>query len=353
MDKLEDNRGTPVKMVTVEELGQDWLKAYARTGVKDSTVNIRTKELKIINRYAAKLAADSYTHQMHQKILNDLFDKNYAKSSIEGVHITAGMMFRHAIKFNYRKDDPCKGAVIPTRKRTVEEIEGDPIREKYFEDNELNDFFEALQKYGMDQDLERYYLLTFSGLRPGELLALKWTDVDFNANSIRVTKTLYNPKNNMREYELTPPKSEGSIRKISIDPSIMEMLKKYQLRQKKLKLATKQLIDDYHDANFVFCRPNGYPYVHKDLQNRMERILRKTKISKEATPHILRHTHISMLAAAGVDIVKVMKRVGHDDMDTTLKIYTHVTEKMHQSIDQKINTTFQSLLPKNFSSQLS
>ncbi|WP_373896211.1 tyrosine-type recombinase/integrase [Virgibacillus sp. CBA3643] len=60
----------------------------------------------------------------------------------------------------------------------------------------------------------------------------------------------------------------------------------------------------------------------------MARLLEYTNIEKKATPHIFRHTHISMLAEADVDLATVMERVGHDDPQTTLKIYTHVTKKM-------------------------
>lgn len=84
--------------------------------------------------------------------------------------------------------------------------------------------------------------------------------------------------------------------------------------------------DEYHDGNFVFCRANGYPYVQKNINERMDRLLTYTSIKKSATPHIFRHTHISMLTEAGVDLSTIMERVGHDDAQTTLKIYTHVTK---------------------------
>lgn len=60
---------------------------------------------------------------MHQKMLNDLDDKDYAKTTIEGVHVTAGMIFKYAMKEKLRLDNPCVGAVIPTKKLTIEEIE--------------------------------------------------------------------------------------------------------------------------------------------------------------------------------------------------------------------------------------
>lgn len=76
----------------------------------------------------------------------------------------------------------------------------------------------------------------------------------------------------------------------------------------------------------------------------MNRILKKTSITKRATPHIFRHTHISMLAEAEVDLATVMKRVGHDDEKTTLKIYTHVTEKMKKNANEKIKNYFSDVL---------
>ncbi|GBF77254.1 putative site-specific integrase [Paenibacillus sp. 598K] len=192
--------------------------------------------------------------------------------------------------------------------------------------------------------MKRVILLAFSGLRFGELCALKWSDLDFQKNENRTSKQIYSPKDNMREYELIPPKIPAGVRTFDIEPSVMEMLKSLQLYQSKVRLAVRLLIDDYHDKNFVFCRQNGYPFLQKNILIRVERILRLTSITKEATPHIFRHTHISMLAEAGVDLPVIMKRVGHDDMKTTLKIYTHVTEKMKKDSSEKVTFQFKHLL---------
>lgn len=61
----------------------------------------------------------------------------------------------------------------------------------------------------------------------------------------------------------------------------------------------RTILDDYHEKDFVFARGNVYPYITKTVLNRMNRILDKTSIKKHATPHIFRHTHISMLTEAG------------------------------------------------------
>lgn len=102
--------------------------------------------------------------------------------------------------------------------------------------------------------------------------------------------------------------------------------------------------EDLIENCFIFCRENGTPSVPKTVGRRMKRILDKTSIKKEATPHIFRHTHISMLTQAGVDLATIMQRVRHDDMETTLKIYTHITDKMKKSANDKIHDHFKYLL---------
>lgn len=76
----------------------------------------------------------------------------------------------------------------------------------------------------------------------------------------------------------------------------------------------------------------------------MGRILKKTSIEKHATPHIFRHTHISMMAEAGIDLPTIMKRVGHDDMKTTMRVYTHVTDKMKKNAAERIKNHFSNIL---------
>ncbi|SHI01440.1 Phage integrase family protein [Virgibacillus chiguensis] len=182
---------------------------------------------------------------------------------MQGVNTTAGMIFRQAIKDKLIKDNPQNGVVVPKKRKTVEEIEKDPIETKYLERKELDDFLKAVREHGLDLDLERFYLLAFSGMRSGELLALKWTDINFKSNEIRITKTLYNENNNMKKYQLTPPKTEGSIRTINVEEEIINLLKSHYRRQSKTKMKYRHELEEYHDGNFVFSRPNGYPFIQK------------------------------------------------------------------------------------------
>ncbi|MET1031462.1 hypothetical protein [Domibacillus tundrae] len=98
---------------------------------------------------------------MHQKMLNDLNDQEYVKTSIEGVHVTANMIFKYSVKEKMRKYNPCTGAVIPTKKLTVEEIENQTMEDKYLEWDEMFEFLEVVNQHGLPVDREIFYLLVF------------------------------------------------------------------------------------------------------------------------------------------------------------------------------------------------
>ncbi|SDH22667.1 Phage integrase family protein [Aneurinibacillus thermoaerophilus] len=183
--------------------------------------------------------------------------------------------------------------------------------------------------------------LAYSGMRLGELLALQWKDIDFKEHTISITKTLHNPRNNESQYKLLPPKTSGSIRTIKMDPNVMALLKKHKAEQNEIKLRTR---DKYHDNDFVFAQPNGYPEVMKKGELRMERLLKIAKIDKHVTPHSLRHTHTSLLIEAGVGIKEIQQRLGHTDIETTMNIYAHMTKNLEEKASQKFSELMRSFI---------
>lgn len=332
------------KKTTFMDAAYEWLDVYSRSGVANSTIRQRSKIILVLLRHMSQINVDLITHIQYQKVLHSLFDEGYSQSYLHSIHVVANMIFEWAILNNLAKINPCKGAKTPKRRLTVEDIERDVIGEKYLESEELREFLEAVNERGLYGDKEAFYLIAFSGLRPGELCALKWNDINFKTRELRVRKTLYSPENNMYNYELTPPKTPGSIRDVEIDESIVTMLKEYNKNLAARQERYKKSNQDFHDENFMFPRDNGFPKNQKFLLERMNRILKRTSITKDATPHIFRHTHISMLTEAGVDLATIMARVGHDDANTTLKIYTHVTKKMKKDATEKVKIHFSNIL---------
>ncbi|MEY8346465.1 tyrosine-type recombinase/integrase [Niallia circulans] len=332
--------------ITFEEIAQDWLDVYSETDVKVSTIRVRTHEIGHLNNYFAKYRVKDITKKMYQGALNDLKkNKKLAHNTISGIHGTGRMIFKYAMEQDVLLLDPTEFAFIPKDKLSVEDIENHTIVDKYLEKDELKIFLDAAKNSEHLDDYVIFLTLAWTGLRAGELLALKWKDIDFEEHTINITKTYYNPKNNTKNFQLLPPKTRGSIRKIDVEEEVINTLKKHQLRQKEIKL---QLGKDYYDKDFVFGRLNapyfGYPHFIKTIENRMESLLKKTpNIHKRLTPHSLRHTHTSLLAEAGVELLQIMDRLGHTEDETTTQVYLHITKDRKKEASQKFAELMRSL----------
>ncbi|WP_438312332.1 tyrosine-type recombinase/integrase [Sporosarcina sp. FA9] len=332
------------KNLTFEKVAKEWFEVYSLTGVKDSTLRSRRSSLKTLYEYVKQLPIAKIDTRTLQSIFVDLNKKKLSKSLMENAKVTANFIFRYAVEHKMRIDNPITHVVIPKKVLTVEEIENTTVEEKYFERYELDEFLRATITDGLQFDKEWFYLLAFTGMRVGELCALKWTDIFYDSNELRITKTMDMPDHNMRKFKITPPKTKASIRTIDIDEEILNMLKRHKVIQNKIRLSTRKDIEDFHDGNFVFCRQNGYPYSSRFIYDRIIRLIKKTSITKIEGPHILRHTHITMLTEAQVDLKTIMDRVGHEDSKTTMDIYTHVTEKMKEDATAKIKNRYGDIL---------
>jgi integrase len=331
--------------ITFKEMAEEWLSVYKATDVKISTIRVRKHEIGHLNKYFARYKLKDITKKMYQNALIDLKEKeNLSYRTISGIHGTARMIFKRAMEQDLIMTDPTQYAFIPKDKKTVEDIENTKIEDKYLEKHELKLFLDKAK----EMDEETYtmlFVLAWTGLRAGELVALKWKDIDFDEKTINITKTYYNPNNNTKEFKLLPPKTEGSIRKIIVEDEVLSVLKKHRIRQKELKL---QVGKDYYDGDFVFGRMNppyyGYPHFIKTVENRMEAVLKKLpSIKKHLTPHSLRHTHTSLLAEAGVELLQIMDRLGHVDDETTTQVYLHITKDRKKEASQKFGELMRNL----------
>ena len=165
------------------------------------------------------------------------------------------------------------------------------------------------------------HMLLITGARRGEILGLKWCNVDFKGSRIYVCNNiLYTPERGI--YEDTP-KTERSKRYISLPAETMRMLKKYQLWQFEERL---RLGEYFQDQGFVFAQDNGKP-MHPDTVTDWLGKFSKRHGLPHINPHAFRHTMASMLFFNGVDSVSISKRLGHAQVSTTANIYAHVVEE--------------------------
>lgn len=334
--ELQNGTYIEEKDITFEQFSQEWLTGYQNTGkVKISTVRIRQTEINRLMSHFGKLKLKDITKKQYQDALNNLKQKEYADNTIDGTHRTGRMIFKKAVELEVIKTDPTAYAIVPKTQATVEELEQEIEIPKYLEKEELALFIRTADNHGFDLDYPVFLTLAYTGMRVGELCALKWTDIDFREQKIRITKTYYNPVNNIKKFTLLPPKTKTSKRIIDVDKIVLDELEKLQAEQEKVK----KRVSTYYDKVFVFTlhsdKNAGYPIYAKKIELRMARLLKLAGLNQSLTPHSLRHTHTSLLAEAGVSLEQIMQRLGHSDDDTTRRIYLHVTKPKKKEASQK------------------
>ncbi|MYL21655.1 tyrosine-type recombinase/integrase [Halobacillus litoralis] len=322
--------------ITFQEFTLEWLKTYRDTA-KISSVRNRQHNLDHLNKFFGNKKIKDITRKQYQAMLASLHNAGYAFNTLDGIHATGRMVFRKAVEFNIIKDSPCDFAKIPRKVETVEEVESSKGEIKFMEKEELIRFLNAAKESGIDKDYPMFLTLAYSGLRVGELIALKWSDIDMYKKTLRVTKTYYNPNNRTKEYQLLTPKTKGSIRTLKMDAGVIEVLKRHKEHQDDL---IDKMKNEYTQLDFVFAKEVqnlGYPEFLKTVNTHMRRLLKISGIHKELTPHSLRHTHTSLLIEAGVGVKEIQQRLGHGDINTTMNIYAHITENMEEKASQKFS----------------
>ncbi|SEG70224.1 site-specific integrase [Paenibacillus sp. UNC499MF] len=300
------------KKITFEDFSQEWLLGYQSTGkVKISTVRVRQHEISLLKPYFAKLKMSDITKKQYQDALNSLQKKGYANNTIDGAHRTGRMIFKRAVELDVIKTDPTTNAIVPRKQLTVEELEQGIEIPKYMEKEELALFLQAAKKFGLERDYPLFLTHAYTSMRSGELCALKWGDIDFDEQTISITKTYYNPRNILNDYMLLTPKTKKSKRVIDVEDLVLEELKNLQAAQLKFRELQSKDNKPYHDKNFVFAqldgRNPGYPMYLKLVAIRMARLLKISKLNDKLTPHSLRHTHTSLLAVAEVSLEQIMQ----------------------------------------------
>jgi integrase len=155
-----------------------------------------------------------------------------------------------------------------------------------------------------------------TGMRRGELLALAWTDIDFDRATLEVSKSLEETKKHGLRIKTT---KSGETRRFSVPADVLDMLREHKQEQQRQR---EMYGSDYVNLNLVFCRPDGYFYNPDKLGVRIRRAMQKAGLNGVSL-HSLRHSHASELLSQGAPITAVSERLGHASPNITLSIYSH------------------------------
>lgn len=171
-------------------------------------------------------------------------EKRRVFDTLDGINRTGRMIFKKAVELDVIKIDPTQYATVPKKQRTVEEIENRKEIPKFMEKEELALFLKTAKEKGLEGDYLIFLTLAYSGIRDGELCCLRKSDFSAEEFTLSITKTYYNPTNNVLKYTLLPPKTVTSERNIELDPIIFAELDKHLAIQNEVKMRYRKT---YHD----------------------------------------------------------------------------------------------------------
>jgi integrase len=249
-----------------------------------------------------------------------------AARTVGHVHRLLHRVFGHAVKWSLIGANPISAAEPPRVQRTEIEI---------LAPDQIKAVLDALR----DRPLYPVAVIGLAtGMRRGEIAALRWADIDFDAGRVRVERSLEQTNAGL---SFKPPKTKAGRRTISIPASIVAELRDHWRRQQEQRLAFG--LGKANNDDLVFARPDATAWPPDSLTADWARTVRILKLPK-VTLHALRHTHVSQLIAAGLDVVTVSRRIGHANPTVTLNVYAHLFGNTDERAADAVETALAGVL---------
>ncbi len=297
------------KSITFGELVEEYL-AYEKKSVKLSTY---TSVQYLCNTLKSMIGEDVLINKLTSTYA-------YEHLSLPGKSNThynnACHRFKSILRWGFRHDYVSDISFLEKITPMKDPIPKEKLLEKYLEPDELQVLLKGFKNKKWEL-LTRF--LALSGLRIGEALSLNVSDVDLVQKKIMVNKNIFPALKH-----IDTPKTESSIREVYIQPELEAVC-----REMRSFILQEGMAYGYR-SNLFICNRKG-DYVSYIVYNNVLKRTSLRVLGTEITPHVLRHTHVSLLAAAKVDIDTISRRLGHEDSTITRKIYLHATRKLAEN----------------------
>lgn len=284
--------------------------------VVDSTIETIENRYKIIDKYFHKIDIESVNNKNvvreFQKYL--LKDCNYSVSHTNHIVGLLKQIFKFAKEMGIIECN--RIASIPTIKKQVKIVE----EKNVWNLKQYNDFRSNIN---VIRDKVIFDMLYYLGLRKGELLSLKWSEIDFYNKKIRILSTA-SRKRGVGQV-VTPPKTVKANRTLYMNESLCSLLLTYYLSLK----------NEYPKISDVFVVGNKKMMSFSVLQRLLNQYQELVDLPK-ITLHGFRHSHATMLAELTTDVKSVSEHLGHENIEVTVDTYYHSTDKSQEKLAQII-----------------
>ncbi len=306
--------------MTVAELLSEWL-AQSERVLRPTTYYVYCRYVKLLTPLLPDVKARELKRKQAEEFLQEL-QTRYKTSTVRYCRRLLSTAYNYAVREELLTKNPFQGIKVSGKKRTY----------TVWTAEQANQFLAAMKEKGESyRGNWRYYtaflLALRTGMRKSEILGLRWKNVDLDNGIIYVVETIHELYGQHAKY-IGDPKSEASRRRIYIDDELVAHLREHKERQGEL-------------ADYLITSRNGNPVHPRNLTNSMQDV-----IATEGLPrlrfHDLRHTHVSLMLAAGVDIKSLQERLGHSRIETMFNIYSHLIPTRQAEIANVVLEVFNS-----------
>ncbi|EOS7930339.1 tyrosine-type recombinase/integrase [Enterococcus hirae] len=321
--EYEDNLLKKEKPKTYKDVYDLWMTEYKRT-VRGSTL---LKTERIFKNHVLEELGDIYISEITPIKIQELMDKwaNKYDTAPKMMNYT-GLVFKYAVRFGIIESNPTDAIRKPKRRKKA------TVEEPFYDKNQLKLFLDELYNQPNLKIQAFFRLLAMTGMRKQEAGTLEWRDIDFKDKTVNIYKAVTRTANGL---EIDTTKTVGSSRIISIDQGTLDKLNEW----KKVALPPS---DDW----LIFGQTNAknpHDIMSLDtsrkwlmsIQDKMDK--KQKKKLPRITVHGFRHTQASLLIEMGASLKEVQFRLGHEDIQTTMNTYAHVSKLAKEQLADKFN----------------
>ncbi|WP_182300669.1 tyrosine-type recombinase/integrase [Cohnella cholangitidis] len=344
--------------VTFEDWSVKGLALYAKSkNLKSKTIASHTTNLSRARTFFKGKKLKDITVYDYQKYLLYLRDeKNLSDNTIAMYHSSAKLLWDLAVKHGLLTVNIAEKIEVPKHQLTVEQLissQGEELPE-YLEKEQLALLLRTIklmeseaqtpaEAFAIRQLFRAVYVLSYSGLRVGELCALDPDRIDKRNFKIFIAATLNTHKGYAGHHLGTPKNSK--LRQVDVSKSVIDVIDSQITDVKAFKLSKG--VDFYQGKLHVFVgykKFPGWPLMSKELGNGLRAALTRAGLPTSITPHKLRHTYASLCAEAGMPLPDIQAQLGHASDRVTKQIYLHVTEARRKANVDRLENLLSPLL---------
>ena len=322
--RLELDGGTYVKPYknTFPEFIKEWFEFYCRNVEKTTAQN----RWPLIKNHIIPYFGGKRLNQITSKMIDNFYSKKLGEGlsgkTVRELHNLLNRAFSQAVKWSYLQNNPVVNATPPRveKKETIVWSEG-----------EFKRFLSLIESR---DDYALYLLLITTGMRKGELLGLKWCDVEFDKRKLHIKRSLCRIIG--EGLVLKNPKTANSNRQISISTYVRDVLRKHYETQQEVIQAYQ---GHFNLEGLVFCNSKGTFKDPNNLLREFNSIIKSASLPK-ITLHDLRHLHATLMLKNGENPKVVSERLGHSRIGITLDTYSHVLPDIQVSAAMRFEKAY-------------